>query len=295
MFITVFHPQGRGGPLNQLQNRTVWALFRATGRRGSGTAREGWLALAGPLTSVLTLVIWVVLLVIGFALIHYPWIRDFLVSPGTLRVPWAETLYYSGYTAATLGFGDIVPNHGVLRLLAPLEAFLGFALLSTSVTYLSSVYRELIRMQTLAANIAGYFRVNDPRLLGREEPARYEALVRWGEHVSSELLYVLRAHQQYPILHYFYAAQRQQALPVQLGHLLALRQAVRDDELQAPAATLADNPSFRALRGSVEDYLQEVDSHFVPKSFRSGTHDADKTERAHRALLEYMCYVPVDP
>lgn len=71
-FGTVFHPQGRGGALHRVQNRAVWALFRAVGRRGDGTPRDGWLALAGPTLAVLTLVVWVLLLVGGFALIYGP-------------------------------------------------------------------------------------------------------------------------------------------------------------------------------------------------------------------------------
>jgi hypothetical protein len=128
--------------------------------------------------AVLTVLVWVVLLVVAFALIYHPWINSFLVSPGSLRVHWLEALYYSGYTAATLGFGDLVPDHELLRLLAPLEAFLGFAVLSASITYLSSVFRELVSMHTLATNIAGYFGAGDDQTLELAADDRIQAFTR---------------------------------------------------------------------------------------------------------------------
>lgn len=57
--------------------------------------------------------------------------------------------------------GDIVADGEVLRLLTALESFSGFALLSASVTYLLAVYRELIAVQSLASNVAGYFRAGE--------------------------------------------------------------------------------------------------------------------------------------
>ena len=35
VFITVFHPEGHGGPLTRRQNRLVWGLWKATAPRGS--------------------------------------------------------------------------------------------------------------------------------------------------------------------------------------------------------------------------------------------------------------------
>ena len=79
VFFTVFSPHGRGGPVNRRQNRALWALFRASGRRRDGSARDRWLPLAAPFMVVSTLAFWVLWLVIGFALVYYPWIESFLV------------------------------------------------------------------------------------------------------------------------------------------------------------------------------------------------------------------------
>lgn len=82
-----------------------------------------------------------------------------MVSPGALRAPWTEALYYSGMAAATLGTGDIVPDLPALRLLAVMEALSGFALLSASLSYIMAIYNENGRKTTLAAELALHGRV----------------------------------------------------------------------------------------------------------------------------------------
>lgn len=294
VFSTVFSARGLGGPVNRRQNRALWTLFRGFGTRGDGSVRSEWLALAGPVMVVTTVGVWVLWLVVGFALIYYPWIESFLVSPGTVRTPVLEVLYYSGYTAATLGFGDVVADAEALRLLAPVEALGGFALLSASVTYFLAVYRELIRKEALAAWIDSHFgsheRYGSPAVRDGEEGGR-EVLARWSESLSGSLSEVLLAHFQYPVLHYFRASKTWRSLPVQLGRLLDLRGLVRDADESQPLAALARHPSYVALQDALEKYLREVD-----ELFTGGLPDASEREGrdplglAHRRLMDYMLH-----
>lgn len=241
--------------------------------------------------AVLTILVWIMLLVGAFALIVYPWMSSFLVSPGTLRVHWVEAFYYSGYTAATLGFGDLVPDHPVLRLLAPLEAFLGFAILSASITYLLAVFREIISMHTLAANISGYFDAGPEEAVALITAGQKEAFARWAEGVNRSLLGVLQAHFQYPILHYFRPTDGDRALPPQLRHLLSLRTSIRTGD-HSDWDEFQDHVSIRSLVGSVERYLSTVEEYFIPKdlSGEKPVEFLDDTDRAHHRLMQYMCY-----
>lgn len=285
VFLTVFHPQGRGGPLTRWQNRSVWRFFRRVGPRS-----PRWLSVAAPTMAVITIVVWVVLLVVAFALVLYPGITSFLVSPGTLRDQWVEALYYSGYTAATLGFGDLVPDEALPRLLAPVEAFLGFAILSASITYLLAVFRELVSMHTLAANISGYFDAGTDPTLATAEGEQRLGFARWADGINTSLLGVLQAHFQYPILHYFRPTDESRALPPQLDHLLALRKWMRGSEGARPE--LGQDLSLRSLAGSVERYLTTVEEYFVPEAFalEERTDRMDEVERAHDRLMRYMRY-----
>ena len=291
VFLTVFHAQGRGGPVNRRLSRLIWSAARWGGRRSEGSKREGLLALGGPMIVIATLLVWVLLLVTGFALVFYPWVETFLVSPGTLRSPWTEALYYSAYTAATLGLGDVIANSEALRLITMLEAFGGFALLSVSITYFLAVYRELISMQALAADISGLFRAGETHLVEFTKNEGSAALARWCEQLANGLSNVLLAHFQYPVLHYFRPPEESRALPIQLGALLQLGRLIASDEGSTTVSTLAAHPSYLALRGGLESYLSDVDDLFVPEG-ASSAHSAprDDIERAHARLLDYMLY-----
>lgn len=278
VFFTVFDPRGRGGPLNRRQNRLVWALIRNVGR-----GRPALLALGAPLMVVLTLWIWVVLLVAGFAVAYYPFMQSFLKSPGELGHPAAEAIYYSGYTAATLGFGDLVPDLPWLRVLAPVEAFLGFALLSVSVTYLLAVYRELLAMQTLATTIHVYLEADLLDQLRQPElPPQAE---RFLEFTGVRVMQSLAAHFHYPVLHYFRPVDERSALPVQLGTLVDLMRPGHDGQRSRGL-------SHDAFRGALDEYMKLVEKHFIPEGFglEGISKESSEVERAHTRLLRFMCY-----
>lgn len=276
VFSTVFDPRGRGGPLNRRLNRAFWHVARKL------PGGDSILAIAAPLMVVVTLLSWVVLLIGGFAAIYYPFIGNFLVSPGSLRNPWAESLYYSGYTAATLGFGDIVPDRAAIRLLAPVEAVLGFALVSVSVTYLLAIYRELLAMQSLSAFIASYTDDTE-QLLATIQEAKSESPQRFAETVHASLLRVLESHFQYPILHYFRPPDRSRALPVQLSGLLELMTRMDCDSSSARLP-------FRNLEKSIDEYMLLVEKHFIPERFETGVERDRERDRALVRLLRYMEY-----
>jgi hypothetical protein len=57
-------------------------------------------------------------------------------------------------TMSTLGFGDIVPAAGWLRVATPLEAFVGFALLTVVVSWVLQIYPALTRRRVLAIRLS---------------------------------------------------------------------------------------------------------------------------------------------
>jgi hypothetical protein len=65
IFHTLWHPSGRGG-LSRWVMATVWRAGRAARRRGRTDL------LAGPLGMVAVVLGWVVLMVLGWALVYWP-------------------------------------------------------------------------------------------------------------------------------------------------------------------------------------------------------------------------------
>ncbi|HEX8088868.1 MAG TPA: potassium channel family protein, partial [Blastocatellia bacterium] len=149
--VTILHSSGRNGPLSRLLTRMIWKIVRFTAFRLSRQQRHRRLNSVGPVLMPLLIGIYIMSLVIGFALIYYPHMPDsFSVNAEATSPRWVECFYFSSITLTTLGYGDIVPRTNAMRVLVFLEAGSGFGLISLSITYLLTVYSALERKRTAA-------------------------------------------------------------------------------------------------------------------------------------------------
>jgi hypothetical protein len=150
VFHTLWHPVGRGG-LSTLVMNGVW---RASRRSAGGR----FAAVVGPAAMVAVVLVWTSIVVAGWALVHWAHMPDgFAFDPGLepeRRTDPLDGLYLSLVTLATLGFGDIVPVDGWLRVAAPVQALVGFALLTAAVSWVGQVYPALTRRRLLALRLA---------------------------------------------------------------------------------------------------------------------------------------------
>lgn len=213
IFDVLFHPEGRGA-LARMLARGVWAGFRRVG------AGRRALALAGPVALLVVIGSWAALLTVGWALIYLPHIPAGFsgVSGGA---DWVDALNISLVTLTTVGFGDVVPTAEWLRLVAPLEALLGFGLLSASISWLLLIYPVLARRRSLAYEI---WLLRD---VGAEEPRALEQLrgepaERLYQELTSRLIAVERDLVNFPITYYFAEADDRFSLPVVAPYLLEL-------------------------------------------------------------------------
>lgn len=267
VFHTIFHPSGRG-ELSMLVFRSVWALTGKLGRRARG--------LSGPLSMVLVIALWATGLVVGWALVYWPALPGGFSFAAPLRAGahggLVDALYFSGVTQATLGFGDITPRDGVLRLLAPLQATIGFALFTAGVTWVLSVYPALQR-QRAAASVARSIREGNRGFDETTAGLPPAALVRQTERLA-ELLAAVRVDlMQYPSIFYFAAPTVDVALSEALPYVASLaRQDGAAYELRPAAAELASALDL-LLTGVGDQFLgmSDADTADVLTAFRRHT------------------------
>lgn len=151
MFHTLGHPLGQGS-LSRLVMRSMWHLSH----RAAGHGRLA--KLVGPFGLLTVMMMWGAMAVCGWALIYWPFIpTGFVFSAGPLVGNASDALnalYISLVTISTLGFGDVVPDLAWLRMVVPLEAIFGFALLTVAVSWILQVYPALTRRRALAIHLA---------------------------------------------------------------------------------------------------------------------------------------------
>jgi len=151
-FEALFHPDGRMA-LSRAVMRGYWWLFHLVGAH-----RPRLFALAGPAMLLTILMLWAALLAIGWAFVLWPHFPDGFrfadeLGPDAGQRGLVDALYMSLVTLGTIGYGHISPASDLLRLLVPLEALVGFALLTASVSWLLTVYPALSRRRSLAYEI----------------------------------------------------------------------------------------------------------------------------------------------
>jgi hypothetical protein len=166
--------------------------------------QETWLSVFGPLSLLLLMSIWVLGLILGFALLHWSLGPALLTRAGIAG--FFTDLYLSGTTFFTLGLGDVAPQGPVARLLVVIESGMGFGFLALVIGYLPVLNQSFARREesiSLLDACAG----SPPtasEMLRRHGPeqgmeALHELLHEW-ERWSADLL---EGHLSYPVLAYF--------------------------------------------------------------------------------------------
>jgi hypothetical protein len=176
---------------------------------------------------IVVVLVWASLLVTGWALILMPHMpEDFAFQSAHHSGRVVESLYLSLTTLTTVGFGDISPGRDWVRIVTPLEALVGFGLLTASVSWLLSIYPVLSRRRSLAYEIHLLERAQKevgtsvPSL----EPAAAEGVYA---ELTSRLVTVERDMVTFPVAYYFASADTRFALASAMPSLLTLAEAGR--------------------------------------------------------------------
>ena len=194
--------------LTRLFYRWTWAFWASIGRRVQlSNRRDNFLSYYGPLSLLLLLVVWAVIMVMSFAMMQWGFGVTLIGPEGPVN--FGGALYLSGSTFFTLGIGDITPRTTLGRLLTIAEAGTGIAFLALVIGYLPVIYQAFSRREASISLLdarAGS-PPSAPELLRRHadddsSDGLLQFLRDW-ERWSSELL---ESHLSYPVL-VFYRSQ----------------------------------------------------------------------------------------
>jgi hypothetical protein len=210
VFRTVLLPSARGA-VDRVWVRLLWRLARLSRTRWARQA-------AGPLSIVLTIGTWVVLLWLAFALVYLPSVGDLGYSSDVefQGSDWIAALYLSGTVLTTLGLGDVAAQSDGLRMVVVLQSGAGLALFTAALGYLPAIYTVVSDMRTSAEAVAD-LQVTTPEraveLLAEDAVATLEAVRRDVVAVRQHLL-------RFPVLHWFHPPAGQSVLVLVEGATL---------------------------------------------------------------------------
>jgi hypothetical protein len=160
-------------------------------------SRQSILGAFGPFSLLALFAIWAIGLIFGFGMLQY--------AVGSEERGLCESCYLSGTTFTTLGYGDVTPSTSLGRLLAVIQALLGFGFLAVVVGYLPVFYQAFSRRELMISLFDA--RAGSPpsgaTLLLRLPPGRGEALNRCLEDAERWAAEVLESHLSYPVLGFY--------------------------------------------------------------------------------------------
>lgn len=248
IFHTLWHPSGRGA-LSEWLMRSVWRRGRAGGRLGG---------LVGPLGMAAVVLVWVLLVVVGWALVYAPHLPSGFVFGAGLdeagRGGPVDALYLSLVTLATLGFGDVVPSAAWLRIVVPVQGLVGFTLITAAVAWVVQVYPALTRRRALAVRLA-LLRRSGAEALVRAPDSRLAPVLLTS--LAGELVQIRVDVTQYAETYYFRDEDADAALPAVLGVAAELARTARDStstDLRFAGGLLAS---------AVGDLVRILDANFL--------------------------------
>jgi hypothetical protein len=293
VFLTVLHVQVES-PISNRVHRRLWQALLAVSRGLPDRSRAEVLGWGAPLMIGGILVFWSALYVIGFALVYLPFMHDskaFLVSDVRPGSGLGNALYFSATSFVTTGYGDIVPVHPIVRLLALLEGGLGLTTLSLSVTYLLSVYPLIARKMSLAQSLnqetGGR---SDAVILAQRyvSGGRYEALAQRLSDMNDALLVLGQSHALYPVLYFVRPREVHlsfvRVLVVIQGIVATLRYgldpAIYDDVVGDPRLLSLEEGLLATL------HMLADSSHLAP--IRAIEPDLEVAQRDYLALLDAL-------
>ncbi|MEA2513152.1 MAG: hypothetical protein QOJ59_2639 [Thermomicrobiales bacterium] len=205
----------------------VWRGWIRIARALEGRSRPNsgfrvtFLGSFGPLALVLLFATWTLMLIVGFAGLH--WGLDTLGGGAQDGARFGQDIYYSGTTFFTLGLGDFSPVATVGRVLTVAEAGTGFGFLALVVTYFPVFYQAFSMRE---ANITLLdARAGSPpsaaellrRLDVAARPAEFEAFLAEWERWTAQ---VLENTLSYPILAYYRSQHERQSWVAALTTIL---------------------------------------------------------------------------
>ncbi len=252
---TTLWVEGGAGPLTTRLMSWSWKLFR----RVAGH-RPRALSLSGPVILLASLTAWIALLWLGWTFLFAGGENALMDTRDPGPISWTERLYFVAYSVFTMGNGDFTPRDGLWQIVTSLTTASGMFFVTLSVTYVLNVLGAVTQKRSLASSIRGLGARSTGILETSWDDDSFRGLELPLDSISTRLDTLTSNHKAYPILHYFYTPQAEQA-PVP-------NVAVFDEALTLLAFGVADRhrPSELAIaqaRSSVQSYLDTLDAAFV--------------------------------
>jgi hypothetical protein len=230
VFFTVLHYDGFGFLSSRIYGKLFETIRFAT-RPLPRKYRALGLSTAAPLMVPVTIIVWISLVALGYALVYYAGMdqKKFAFGDG-LQPSFQNAVYVSGVSISTLGFGDITPINFFYQALTVSEALIGFGILTLAITYVLGIYGVLQQLGVLSAGL--YHQAQDTSdplsiLVPHFPNGQHRGLETHLMSLHRGLVEIYEGIRRYPLVYYYHSRRAYRSLPYTFRMLGGMTGALR--------------------------------------------------------------------
>ncbi len=272
VFVTILYARMGTSILSERIGRALWLAFRGVSNLAS-PRRDRVLAYAAPVIVLTVLAVWIVLLMLGAALVIYPHLGTAVTSSsGPTKTDFVTAFFAAGNSITLVGSGNFSPQTPAFKAFYIVNSFLGMTMISLTLTYLMQIYNALQRRNTLALAVheASGETGDAADLIGSVGPQGnfsngYTHLAQF----ASEMRSVKESHHFYPVLVYYRFTEAYCTLTrlttVLLDAVTLIKSALDDEEF----ASLKESAAVNGMWSAAMRLLSGVNDILVPRGLRN--------------------------
>lgn len=258
VFYTAFSLRGAGpftGPLTRLS----WRLLVNTATPGG---KNRLLKGAGMLIMVQTLLQWVLLLWAAHLVLFLSDVESLVNSQTKIPTTFWEKFYVSGYAVSTMGNGDFIGSSTFWKTVLTIAAFNGLLLLTVAITYLLQVLSKVHSKRSFCRGVSSFAQSPDQFADKLKTATSLQDLHTFFVNWSSQLATMAESHLSYPMVHFYYSAERRLSLAVISG---VMHEGLYRFLQNSPPPQGSDKVYLTNLLQSLADLLQTLKDDFIPE------------------------------
>jgi len=277
--------------------RATWWIFRHLSNRLPFNRDAVW-SFCGAVTVVCLLLVWSTLLAVGAALMLHPALGEGVRSSSSPHVhDFLSALYVGGSSLSIASSSDFYPQTGFYRLLYLINALIGTASISVTITYVMQIYNAVQQRNALGLSMCMMTKgTADPAVLlaGLGPQGRFDSGYTIVANLAAQLAAIKEAHHLYPLLFFYRPYHPASSIPqiafIALDTATLLRSALDDGEYR----WLKESAAVENLGGMASLLARTLEGTFLPGAApdthdgpaQAGQHDAWRA--SYRAALRQL-------
>ena len=280
---TTLWVDGGAGPITKRASHLIWKTTRKISKD-----HPKILSLNGPLILSFTLFTWIMLLWIGWTLVFAGDANSIINPQSSMPITWLDRIYYAGYLIFTLGNGDFSPQGGTWKIASVLATGTGMLFITLGVTYLLSILGAVTQKRAFSESVMAVGKDGEQFVLNAWNGKDFHDLNLLLNTLAEQLGTITAQHKAYPILHYYYAEEQEEAIPNAVVVLdEALSVICYGIERQAHPNPIV----LRETRSTIKSYIKTLQTvSFVPSKGIPPMINLDKFIEAKLPTLDAELY-----